>query len=111
MQTGQDDGETEPQAGQGEEPEPAISGEGKVLGNRGKKASEGDHGATNETACGTGSSDVGNCRSCKTVQAFLKHGTDLFLNLTEDCRIGMWGQGAAGWGILVTKWMIKGIGG
>ena len=59
MQTGQDDCETEPEAGEGEEPQPSDLGKRRVLSDRWKESGKGNHSTTDEIACGQGHSDIG----------------------------------------------------
>ena len=108
-QTCENDGETEPQARESEDPEPTISRKHKILSYRGKEAGKGNDGSPYKTARGPGSPDVGDRRICKTVQAFLKHRPDLVLDLAEHRRIGVRGQGTARCGKIAIWRAVDGI--
>lgn len=89
MQTGQDDGEAEPQARESDDPEPSVSGKRKIIRDRGKEASKGNDGTTDSAACGTGRADICYCRICKAVETFLEHETDFVFDLAKDGWIRM----------------------
>ena len=107
MQTCQKDGNTEPETRESDDPEPSASGQYEILCDWGKETGKGNDDTADDAANSAGRSDIRYSRICKAVEAFLEHGTDLFLDIAKDGWIGMRRQSTARNGIIAIRRMIE----
>ena len=111
MQTCQDNGDTEPETRESDDPEPSASRKREILCDWGKEAGKGNDDTADGAARSAGRPDIRHGGICKAVEAFLEHGTDPFLDVAKDGWIGVWRQCTARNGIIAIRGMIERDGG